>query len=472
MPSRGLAVMRLLLFLVGVSLVLGCRVGPDFMRPAAPIEPHWKQAPENGLVWASTDTCQWWTEFCDPVMDHFVELAVQNNPDLQEACFRILEARAQRGVVTGELYPEVSATSSYAYKRISGNGSPYVITSAGSFDLYSSGFDAAWEIDLWGKLRRAVEAANADLRGTVDDYNDVLVTLLGDTAAQYVEVRTLQERLRIARENRKSQEETLDLVEKRFHAGLVRELDVAQARFNVHSTAALVPALEAGLERATNRLSILCGEAPRSLEAELGTEGTIPTADHEMLVGVPAELLRRRPDVRSAENEVAAASAMIGVAKADLYPQLSLTGTITVDSTDFVTLFSPLSIAHNVGPSFTWNILNFGRVRNQIGVQRARYHQAVYRYRSTVLSAAEEVENAMAGYAREQDRLRSLRRAVEAAMEAVRLSEVYYRRGVIDFQSVLDSQRQLLRLQEQETGSRAAVTLNRIALYKALGGGW
>ena len=450
----------------------GCRVGPDHGAPTAPLSNHWKYPQQPGPV-NDADVCgPWWSEFQDPVLDILIHQAVVANPGLQEACFRVVEARARRGVVTGERLPEIIGTGSYSFKKVSGNSTPFALTSQSSFSLFSAGFDAAWELDLWGKYRRAIEAADAEIGVAWNDRNFVLLTLLGDVAATYVELRMYQERIRVAQQNVKIQERTLRLAQERHRVGLTKPLDPAQARSSLHATKATIPTLEIGFQRAENRLCVLVGEAPQDLQAQLGAGQPIPVAPRELGRGLPVELLRRRPDVWSAELQVAAESAQIGVAVADLYPQLSLTGTISVDSTDIADLFTPQSIAHNVGPSLTWNILNFGRIRSNIAAQEARFEQTVWRYQTTVLAAVEEVENALASYTREQVRLESLTEAVAAAKESVRLAELYYGQGLASFQSVLDSQRSLLALQDQQSVSRATVALNRIALYKALGGGW
>lgn len=450
----------------------GCRVGPDHGPPSAPLSNQWKHPREPGPV-NGVDVCDpWWSEFRDPVLDSLIQRAVAANPGLQEACFRVLEARARRGVVTGERFPEIEGTGGYSFKKVSGNSSPYTLTSQDSFSLFSTGLDAAWELDLWGKYRRAIEAADAELGVAGNDYGFVRLTLLGDVAATYVELRTYQERIAVAHQNVKIQERTLRLAQERHRAGLTKPLDAAQAKSSLHATKATIPALEIGLQQAENRLCVLLGEAPRDLQAQLGATQPIPAAPRELALGLPADLLRRRPDVRGAELKVAAESARIGVAVADLYPQLSLTGTISVDSTDISDLFTPQSIAHKVGPSLTWNILSFGRIRNKIHAQGARFQQAVRHYQTTVLAAAEEVENALASCARERERSESLVQAVASAEESVRLAELYYGQGLASFQSVLDSQRSLLALQDRLTVSRANVTLNGIALYKALGGGW
>jgi len=406
------------------------------------------------------------------MLDGLIRHAAASNPGLNEAYLRVLESRARRRIVSGRLWPGIDGVGDYSFKKVSGNSSPYALTAQDSYSFFSTGFDAAWEIDLWGKHRRALEAADARIGVAGSDFDTVHLTLLGDVAATYVELRMYQQLIQVAQQNLSVQEGSLQLAEKRHEAGLEKPIDVTQAKSNFFATRAAIPALEIGLQRAENRLCVLLGEAPHILSPELRQPRPLPSAPREISLGLPISLLRRRPDIRSAEREVAAESAQIGVAVADLYPQLSLTGTISVDSTDIPTLFTAESIAHKVGPSLSWKLLHFGRVRGAIRAQEARFQQAAWRYRSVVLSAVEEVENALASYEQEQKRSESLKEAADAAQESVRLAQLYYDKGLVTFQTVLDSQRSLLSLQEQLVRSRANVTLDRVALYKALGGGW
>ena len=455
-----------------LCLLGGCLVGPDHDLPTAPLSNQWKKPSQEGQPCGVDSHYAWWADFQDPALDSLMERAILANPNLREAGYRVLEARARLGVVNGKLFPDMNGTGSYFYRRASGNGSPFSVQDQESFDFYSFGFDSSWEIDLWGKLRRAVQAADAEVEVAASDYNDVLLTLLGDVAAAYVELRMYQERITVAHENLRIQESTLHQVTARKGVGLVRPLDVEQARSTLYATRSTLPTLEIGLEKAENRLCILCGVAPYDLQAELGSHGTIPIARCETGLGIPADLLRRRPDIRSAERKMASESARIGVAVAELFPQVTILGTLGVDSQDVSVFFTTNSLVHRVGPSIRWNILNFRRIRNGIQAQRARYQQARYQFESQVLSAAEEVENALVSYQREQDRMQTLELGVEAARESVRLSKMYYNQGLAIFQTVSDTQRSLLVLQDQWTASRASVSLNRTALYKALGGGW
>ncbi len=453
-------------------LLGGCLVGPDHVLPTAPLSDQWKKPSQEVHACGVGSQYPWWTDFQDPALDSLIERAILANPNLRKARYRVLEARARLGVVNGELFPDMNGTGSYFYRRASGNGSPFSVQNQQSFNFYSFGFDASWEIDLWGKLRRAVQAADAEVGSAASDYHDALLTLLGDVAAAYVELRMYQERIAVAYENLRIQENTLHQVSARKGVGLVRPLDVEQARSTFYATQSTLPTLEIGLEKAENRLCILCGAAPYDLQAELGTNGKIPIAQSETTLGMPADLLRRRPDIRRAERKVASESARIGVAVAELFPQVTILGTLGVDSQDVSVLFTTDSLVHRVGPSIRWNILNFRRIRNGIWAQRARYQQSRYQFESQVLFAAEEVENALVSYQREQARMQTLELGVKAARESVRLSKMYYSQGLAIFQTVSDTQRSLLVLQDQWTASRASVSLNRIALYKALGGGW
>ena len=469
------------LLVVALCAFAGCHVGPEHYPPDAPLSPQWKHPEEAAELLYSDLSGPWWSQFEDPVLDRLIYQAVAANPGLQEAMLRVVEARSRYGVVSGERLPTLDLNNSYAYKKVSGNSSPYSLNSQDSFNFFSAGFDSSWEVDLWGKLSRSMEAADAEIGVADSDYNSVLLTLLGDVAATYVDLRTYQQRIVVAQQNLKVHERSLELAEARQRAGLAKPLDAAQAKSSLYSTRARLPQLEIGLQTTENRLCVLLGEPPRRLKETLGprdqwgTTPLIPTAPRELTYGTPADLLRRRPDIRSVELQVATESAKIGVAVADLYPQLSLTGTISVDATDVPDLFTGQSIAHKLGPSLTWNILHIGRVRSRIAAQEARFEQTIWRYQTTVLAAVQEVEDALVSCQQERLRLKELITAVAVSKESIRLAQLYYEQGVKGFQNfqpVLDSQRSLLALQDQLVNSRAKLALNRIALYKALGGGW
>ncbi len=452
----------------------GCKLGPDFVRPAPPfLEAFYHDAtPAEPPI--EPELTYWWTEFNDPILNGLIDQAACENLTLREAYFRVVESRALVTVARGELFPEVFGTAGYSNRRTSLNANQFIIppTLRNSYDLYSAGFDSGWEIDLWGKLRRTVEAAQDELAASEAARRDVLVTLLGDVGTNYINLRVVQQRLNIARANLARQSTTADYVRERFRAGLISELDVAQAEENLHTTAAAIPPLEQQLHLALHRLSVLLGESPSSeLLARLGI-GPVPAAPTVLVVGVPADLLRRRPDVRQAEFQVAAQNARIGVAIADLYPQLTLRGTITADSRSVSTWFAPESLAYSLGPQFRWDILNFGRLRGGIRVQRSRYEQIVARYRQTVLLAVEEVENALVSHRTSGQRRQELYLAAQSASLAADLSESQYQQGLVIFQVVLDSQRRVLDLQEQIVLSEGEMSISTVRAFKAAGGGW
>jgi multidrug efflux system outer membrane protein len=456
------------------ACLAGCKVGPDFVRPAAP----WLEAVYHDATPAEPpvepELAYWWTQFNDPMLNELIDQAACENLTLQEAYFRVVEARALVSIARGDLFPEVFGTGGYSRKQTSLNANQFVIppTLRRSYDLFSTGFDAGWEIDLWGKLRRTVEAAEYDLSASEAARRDVLVTLLGDVGATYIEFRVAQQRMNIARLNLKRQQTTAEFVRERFRAGLVSELDIAQAEQNVHTTAATIPALEQQTHLAAHRLSVLLGESPSAgLIMRLGV-GPVPTAPQALAVGVPADLLRRRPDVRQAEFLVAAQNARIGVAIADLYPQLSLRGTITADSRNVSNWFAPESLAYSMGPQFRWDILNFGRLRGNIRLQEARWQQTVLNYRQSVLIAVEEVENALITHRTSNQRRQELYLAVQAATDAMEMSESQYEQGLVIFQVVLDSQRDVFDLQEQMVVSQGAMSVSTVQAFKAAGGGW
>jgi NodT family efflux transporter outer membrane factor (OMF) lipoprotein len=339
-------------------------------------------------------------------------------------------------------------------------------------ELYAIGFDASWEIDVFGRVRRSVEAAQGDLEASQADYDDVLVSLLAEVALNYVEARTLQTQLQVAEENLKTQVETLQLTEWRFEAGLVSGLDVEQAKSNVESTRSRLPSLRTGIEEAKNRLAVLLGELPGVLESEFLARKAIPETPLEVAVGVPAEVLRRRPDVRRAERQLAAQTARVGVATADLYPKFSLPGSIGLEALATHHLFASGSRAWSLTGSVAWPVFKGGSIRQNIEVQNALQEQALQQYEATILTALEEVENALVAYAEEQERRQALAQATAAARRAAELARDQYASGLIDFQSVLDAERSLLSFQDQFAQSQGQVTSDLISLYKALGGGW
>lgn len=329
-----------------------------------------------------------------------------------------------------------------------------------------------WEVDLWGRIRRSIEAADAELDASVEDARFVLVSLLAETALGYVDLRRFQEQERIARANVDLQTRTLELTQGQFRANLVSQLDVAQARSLLEDTRSTLPPLAAEARAARNRLAVLLGLFPGELEQELAAAGEIPVPPASVTVGVPAEVLRRRPDVRAAERELAAQTARVGVAAAELYPRFTLLGSLGYRAEDAGDLLDDSAETFSVAPSFRWNVFDRGRLRRAVDVEDARVDQALALYERTVLRALEEVENAMTRFVRDQESRDALAVAVQEARRALDLSRDQYKQGLVGFQSVLDSQRRLFQLEERLTTTRASITLNLILLYRALGGGW
>jgi NodT family efflux transporter outer membrane factor (OMF) lipoprotein len=439
----------------------------------------------GGAVAGPAELGRWWARLGDPTLDSLVERAVAGNLTLREARARVVEARAQRRVVGADRYPTVDAAGSYTRSRGSENvllggsgfgaggvGAPVVALPGAERDLYQAGFDASWEIDVFGGTRRAVEAADADTEAAVAGLHDAMVTLLAEVARNYVEVRSLQERVRIAQENARAQAETAGLSRAKSEAGLTSELDPVRAEAQLAATRAQIPALEAQLRQAEHRLAVLLGARPGSLGAELEAAAPVPPIPERVAVGIPSDLLRRRPDIRRAERELAAATARIGVATADLFPRFSLTGSFGLQSTKVASLADGDSRFWAIGPAVRWPVLSGGRIRGNIQVQGALEEQALARYEGAVLTALEDVENALVNYSREQARRDSLAQGVASARTALGLATELNARGLTDFLSVLDAQRQLFALEDQLAQSEGVVTANVIALYKALGGGW
>jgi len=424
---------------------------------------------------------QWWSTFNDPLLTTLISRAVASNLDLRLAVARIREARAVRGVVAPDSQPQVAASGAYTRIRRSTNTivlptDPASASLANLFerdsDLFQIGFDARWELDLFGGVRRAVEAAQADIDAALAEHQTVLVSLLGEVARNYLELRGAQAQLAITRDNLAAQQDTLNLSRVRFQAGLSNELDVVRAEAQVATTVSQLPALESQARQTIHRLGVLLGQEPGSLSAELASTAPLPPPAPEIAVGLPVDLLQRRPDIRHAERALAAATARVGVATADLYPRLALTGILGLQSMQLSDLPQTASQFWAFAPSIRWPIFDAGRIRANIHVQDARQEQALVRYEQTVLTALEDVENALAAYSQEQVRQRSLAAAVEAQRHAVALANELYTKGLSDFLNVLDAQRSLLAAESQRVQSNTALSSHVVALYKALGGGW
>ena len=450
----------------------GFKVGPNYCPPSAPTAPQWIDGADPRVHNEPPQDAAWWQVFRDPVLDELVQTAYRQNLPLKEAGCRILIARAQRNIAAGNLFPQ----QQQAFADYSRTASSKTVVSSSPnmpqyFDLWDGGFNLAWELDFWGRLRRAVESADDQLQASVEDYDAVLVLLVADVARSYAQSRMLQSQVQLARTNVKLQQETFDLTTTRFKNGVVSDLDVQQATANLAQTEALIPPLEVSLRQTSNQLCILLGVPPEDLEEKLGA-APIPTAPAEVAVGIPADLLRRRPDVQRAERQLAAQSEQIGIATAQLYPQLSIVGTIGVESSQFGDLGKSDSFTGGVGPSMRWDVLNYGRNLNRIRAQDAHFCELVWNYRNKVLMANEEVENGLAAFLFSQEQVRAQAKSVAALRKSVDLALVQYREGKVDFNRVFLLERDLVQQEIQLAQAQANVVLGLIEVYRALGGGW
>ncbi len=408
------------LAVVGFALLAtGCMIGPDFRRPMAPVADDWMEAGSPSVSSHRSLDRVWWSSLNDPVLAHLIELAHQQNLTLQAAGIRVLQARAQLGVAIGEFYPQqqqVSAATSYNRIPVS---VPYNLTS-NTYWQAAFGAQAAWEIDVWGKVRRGIESADDAFLASVADYDDVLVTLTGDVASTYLKIRTVEAQLAIARENAERQRQALAIARARFAEGVVTKRDVYQAENVLGATEATIPQLRLTRRQATNALSVLLGMPPAPLDDLLAGAAGIPAAPESLAVGIPADLLRRRPDIRKAELMAAAQCAQIGLAKGDLLPSFSLTGTVGTVSTDIGhaslgNVFSSGSLVYSTGPGVQWNLLNYGRITNNVRVQDAKFQALLVEYQLAVLRAQEEVENGVAEFGQSREEAAFLQQSVAAA---------------------------------------------------------
>lgn len=466
---------------VAFLLLAGCSVGPDYQRPDISASTAWQEGRQKGVDGQTAELAHWWQEFNDPLLNSLVERAVKSNLDLRIAEARIREARATLDVTTAGYWPSLNSSGSYTRNRASENavgapGQGAVVAPTGARqpaqDFFKTGFDSVWEIDVFGGTRRRVEAAQASVEASVEDRRDVLVTLLGDVAKNYIDLRGFQRRLDVARANLKAQQESLDLTRVRFDAGLASDLEVAQSEGQVNGTAAQIPTLQSGLKQAAYRLDVLLGAQPGTLASELAKELPVPALPPQAHVGLPVDLLRRRPDIRRAERQLAAATAQIGAATADLYPKFSLAGAFGLQSVSASDWFSAPSRFWSIGPTITWPVFDAGKIRANIEIRNAQQEQALRLYEKSVLSAFEDVENALVNYGNEQTRYRSLLDAVAANRRALQMADELYRQGLVAFLNVLDAQRTLYLSESDLAQSEAVMASNLVALYKALGGGW
>ncbi|HWE04736.1 MAG TPA: efflux transporter outer membrane subunit [Tepidisphaeraceae bacterium] len=512
------------------AVMIGCTVGPNYKPPAVKTnatfsakQPATQAAPDPAAVSLE----RWWESFNDPVLDSLIDRALRTNIDLRIAQSRVREARAQLIIQQAAIYPNLNADGSYERLRLSkegfylpggGGGRPATLSGGGvnpsgagtlnhvspsmrrrpaaagtgagaggtstsnglesaftktEIDTFQGGFDASWELDIFGGVRRSIEAAVADEQSMVESRRDTMISLLSEVARNYVQLRGVQRELAIAYENIRSQQDTVDLTMSRFRAGLTTDLDVARAEAQVATTRATVPGSLTTLNQAVHRIAVLLGQSPTALEAELlRKQAPIPAGPPTVPVGIPSELLRRRPDVRRAERQLAGATARVGAATADLFPRFSLTGSLGLASGSFRNLGRLDSVYYTIGPSISWPIFDAGRIRANIRVQNERENQAAAQYEAVVLTSLEDVENAIVAYSQEQARHHDLQAAVDADRRAVTLAEQLYQKGLTDFLNVLDAQRNLFASEDNLVQSETSLSADVVALYKALGGGW
>jgi len=467
-PSRArFGLLPILLFAVA------CKVGPDYTPPELPQPDAWSQELRNGVLMGAEDLSKWWEKFNDPILTDLIKRADEGNLDLKISIARIRESRALLGIAKGDWMPQVAATGSIEVGQPS-NNNPNLPPGINldTQELYSLGGDATWEIDVFGRIARNVESSAASLSAQYEDYRDVRVILFADVARSYMTMRAFQARIKFAESNVKQQSDSLKLAESRFKAGVSPELDVAQAKSNLGSTEASIPLFQQGRMRSVLRIAVLLGVHPQKVVDVLAEVQPIPEMPSEVTAGAPANLLRQRPDIRAAERALAAQTAQIGVATADLYPRFSLSGFFAFETGDLGDLFDSDSVTWGIGMPIRWDIFRGGQIRNNIAANEARTEAALKAYERAILLAVEDVEGSINRYTLEQDRRDALKRAVIAAERTVELSLELYKQGLVNFQNVLDSQRSLNAFQDSLAQSEGLVAVNLVSLFRALGGGW
>ncbi len=453
-------------------------VGPDYKKPSAEVERQWLEVSDPKITSEALVDPKWWSVFNDPVLNELIESAREQNLTLRSAGLRILEARAQLGIALGSKYPQLQQVSGDASReKLSKNATDNIPLLEDSFALYNLDFTLTWEIDFWGRFRRLIESAAASLDASVANYDTVMVALVAEVARTYALIRTFEDRLKIARNNVTLQQGSLKIAEARFHGGLVSELDVTQATSLLYNTQSSIPVLEISVQQLKNVLAILLGITPSMLGERLGGPRAIPTAPPQVALGMPQDLIRRRPDIRRAERTLAAQSAQIGFAVSDLYPSFALGGMIGLGTSDIAgkgvgDLFDSNSLSGQAVFGFQWDVFNYGRLKNNVRLQDARFQQLLIDYQNTVLKAQGEVENAIIAYLRTHDQVKFLDQAAAAAQRSVDLATIQYREGVVDYNRVLNTMIALAQQQDALASSTGSIATNLIATYKALGGGW
>jgi NodT family efflux transporter outer membrane factor (OMF) lipoprotein len=477
---------RLCFFFVFLFLLSSCiKVGPNYQRPETKVGPAWQEADDKRVSSSPAEYHTWWRAFNDPTLDRLITEAYHENLNLRVAGVRVLEAWANLGVATGQLYPQTQQLTGSVERMRESAGVPITGTTltAPRFQglLYwqsQLGITASWEIDFWGKFRRGIESADATVQATVANYDSTLVTLTANVANFYIAIRTLERRLDIAHQNVKTQRESLEIAQARFEGGTTSQRDVEQAKTVLASTQATVPVLLTQLHQAQDALCVLLGQPPtRKLDQLVGPKALIPAPPPHVVVGIPADLLRRRPDVRAAEYNAMAQCAQIGVSKAQLFPAFSLTGSFGPYSTDvgknsLGEMFRWANREASFGPAIEWNILNYGRLRNMVRVQDARFQELLITYQNTVLSAQQDVEDNLTAFLRNQEQAAFLKTSADSAKNSLDFAVIQYREGITDFTTVLTAQQALLSAQDSLATSLGNIASSLVGVYRALGGGW
>ncbi len=498
---RKKSLFQLLIVCCCIAILNGCmKVGPDFQKPETELSDNWSESNVDLATQqhaGEEDTlASWWTVFEDDMLTSLIQKAVKNNYDIQLATSRIRQARAERGKAKSGLGPNLSVTGSYTRRQTNSNTitsepTPSPLPEAGQSpqtgpsspglqedtvigDQYNAGFDASWELDIFGGVSRRIEAAEAELESAIEAKRNVHITLVAEVAREYVGLRALQLRINIARKNLQAQTHVADLTKKRFNGGFANGLDVANAESQTALTQAVIPQFEAASFQKIYSISVLLGQEPTEFIKELSLVEDIPSVEFSEMVpiGVPSDLLLRRPDIRGLEAKIHSATALIGEATSDLFPKFYISGFTGYQSEESDTLFTPSSWIWSFGPSFSWNIFNTGQTRANIEKQEAVTEQIVIEYQHTVIKALQEVESALIASKKEKEHFQALSNAVEANRKAVRLATLLYQGGEIDFLEVLIAQRSLLLSEDAWAQSRERLSTNLITLYKAIGGGW
>ncbi|MEZ6124267.1 MAG: efflux transporter outer membrane subunit [Planctomycetaceae bacterium] len=461
-----------------LAQLAGCMVGPDFCQPVSELRSNWSQGYDPRINSQAVDVQDWWTQFNDPILNQLIVETATANLTLREAAERILEARARRDVAIGGLFPQSQTADGHYSKSLLSRNDANFFTFPGIFNAnirpqnWNLGLNAAWELDFWGRYRRAIESADASLDASIAAYDETRLLLLAEVGVTYIEMRTLEARANIAWQMAEIQGRTRLMAEQKLAAGLGSAIDTAQAEVSLRQTEAILPELEIARRQACHRLCVLQGKPPADLAAGLGCSGMIPQTPAMISVGLPADLLRQRPDIRRAERNLAAQSARIGIAEAEFLPHISLTGNIGVSSQQIGNLFSPSSQVGLIAPGFSWNLLNYARISNNVKAEEAVFRQLCAAYQSAVLKASQEAEDAMVSYTLGFEQLRALQQSAEASMVAVTKSSDLYQAGAIDFGRVYVLQTEALRQRDALASAQGAIAMSLVNVFKSLGGGW